>query len=1032
MSIWRKASATDNGAHNINGWIKIRSIWRKASVEDTINSASSSNPWVIDGWLRIKSVWQLGTSGLWFKIFGTGLPNAETANPPELTFVSPAGFESIDNPFNGDKMYLVRGQWNEDPTKFTMYIQKSSPPYSTWTDLITPVVKEYDDYSDADYLYQVPVSAVNRPLITKTNVYDKVKFRGKIKAENSSGESDLNFPGLGVAARYFFNILSFEITDETQTSVTLSWTYDPATITVSQIPTYMWSQIISLYDSAGVQKLYVPEPVPLTDTSVTISLPNTLDPNDSYQWELSIIADDYYREFTGTRYDSDGPTQELAFIDWQPGVIEDPTITFSNRTRTSFSVDWLSTNATQYRVDIKRNSTGASLPGYPVTTTDTSAVLSGLTENALYNVSVTALGGTAIPPKESDTVTESIRTLNFGIEALLSKAFDATATSFKITILNYADISSFSISLSCTNGNATRSGSTIFVTNVSQDQTSCVSVTTSKIDDVDLTAFSYDYETSVEVCETPGTWYCVTYVQGTPVTCSTFTSTTNVSGNGSGYATACYVTPSCCVKTEYGEYSAYTTCTNGLRSRTRTKTEYFLNCTSTVTTETVSDPCWLCTQSVQSNCAGCTQTTESSNISGSGSGYSISCSQTAFPACQTPCICNTAADSACGAWGAWTSCSGGYRSRTRTCPAGSPCETSQTQQCWYCTTSVNVNCAGCSTSIEGSNISGSGSGYSISCSTSGYPACQTPCTCDATQSNACGAWGAYGTCSGGSQTRTRTCPAGSSCVTSESRTCETTWYCTTSVSGQCGCSNNTSTTNTSGSGSGYSITCNQTAYPACPNPCASIDTISTIDTINTIATIATIATIDTIDTINTINTIDTINTIATIDTGGGGCFVFGTKVQMSDGSWKNIEDLFVGDQIMAADVPGVPDDELAYDYMSGWQQDDISQTSKVTAYVTNVKNRLFNEYYKINDIINVTYEHIVPVQKNGIWKFSQIEDIQIGDNIMNDALEVIPVLSKELIVDNVETTSIDIDVKDIYFVKGMMAHNLNPDKQIPD
>jgi hypothetical protein len=159
--------------------------------------------------------------------------------------------------------------------------------------------------------------------------------------------------------------------------------------------------------------------------------------------------------------------------------------------------------------------------------------------------------------------------------------------------------------------------------------------------------------------------------------------------------------------------------------------------------------------------------------------------------------------------------------------------------------------------------------------------------------------------------------------------------------------------------------------------------------------------------------------------------VHGTKVEMADGSWKNIEDLFVGEKVMAADVPGVPDDELAYDYMSLWQQHDISQTSKVTAHVTNVVNRSFSEYYKINDTISVTYEHYIPAQKDGVWVFTKIESLNIGDNIMNDLLEIIPVVSKELIAEDVETTSIDIDVKDIYFVKGMMAHNINL-KEIPN
>ena len=806
MTIWRRIN--DQGGevpYATNGWVKIKNIWRR------INDSGGEVSAAVNGWVKIRTIWRLQSTGLWIKIFGSNIPNAETANPPSLNFVSPAGFESIDSPFNGDRIYLTRGEWNEQPTKFTMYIQKSSPPYSTWTDLITPVVKEYTNYSNSDASFQVPTSISNRPLISKTDVYNKAKFRGKIKAENDDGEADLNFPSMGIAARYLFNISSFEITDETESALTLSWAYDPSTITVSQIPTYMYSQEIQLYNSAGQPQLPFAEVVSLLDTSTVINLPNNLNPNDSYQWELSIIADDYYRDFTGVRYSSDGPTQELAFIDWQPGIIEDPSITFSNRTKESFSVEWFSTNATSYRVDIKRNSTGASLSGYPVTTTNTSAVLSGLTINALYNISVTALGGNAYPLKESNTITESIRTLNLGIQAILSRAYDATATSFKVDILNYQDISTFDITINCTNGNATRSGSVISVSGVSQNQPSCVSVTTSKINNSDLTAFSYDFETSSESCETTGTWYCVTYVQGTPITCSTFQSPTNVSGNGSGYATACYTTPSCCVSTVYSDWSA---CSAG-GVRTRTKTETFLNCTTTVTTE--EDYCWYCTTSVNFNCAGCTQTLETQNISGSGSGYSTSCSTSGYPACQTPCICNSTEEGKCGAWSAWSSCSGGYRSRTRICPNGSVCPTSETQQCWYCTTSVNSNCAGCSQSIEGSNISGSGSGYSTSCSTSGFPACQTPCVCDSTANGKCGAWSAWSSCSGGYRSRTRICPNGSPCETSQTQQC---WYCTTSVNSNCaGCSQSIEGSNISGSGSGYSTSCSTSGFPACQTPC---------------------------------------------------------------------------------------------------------------------------------------------------------------------------------------------------------------------
>ena len=144
---------------------------------------------------------------------------------------------------------------------------------------------------------------------------------------------------------------------------------------------------------------------------------------------------------------------------------------------------------------------------------------------------------------------------------------------------------------------------------------------------------------------------------------------------------------------------------------------------------------------------------------------------------------------------------------------------------------------------------------------------------------------------------------------------------------------------------------------------------------------------------------------------------------MGDGFWKNMEDLQVGDIVMSADVPTVPDDDSLYNYMTTWSSSDISGTKKTTSEVTVVKLGTYHKYYKINENINVTWEHVIPFQRNGIWTFNNIFNLQIGDMIMNDKLEIVPVVSKEEIIEDVNTVDINIEVKDIYFVKGLMTHN---------
>ena len=146
---------------------------------------------------------------------------------------------------------------------------------------------------------------------------------------------------------------------------------------------------------------------------------------------------------------------------------------------------------------------------------------------------------------------------------------------------------------------------------------------------------------------------------------------------------------------------------------------------------------------------------------------------------------------------------------------------------------------------------------------------------------------------------------------------------------------------------------------------------------------------------------------------------------MADGSWKNMEDLYIGDQVMGIDIPTVPyEDSMGFDYIPTWTSTDVSGTIKSVATVINVDNRSFDSYYLINNQVKVTYEHNVLVQQDGIWKFIMVEDINVGDNIMNENLEIVPVLSKELINETVNTTSINIDDIDVYTVRGMVAHNI--------
>jgi hypothetical protein len=157
--------------------------------------------------------------------------------------------------------------------------------------------------------------------------------------------------------------------------------------------------------------------------------------------------------------------------------------------------------------------------------------------------------------------------------------------------------------------------------------------------------------------------------------------------------------------------------------------------------------------------------------------------------------------------------------------------------------------------------------------------------------------------------------------------------------------------------------------------------------------------------------------------GGSACFVYGTKIQMADGSWKKIEELQMWDEVMAAVIPTVPINQYTY-YLDTWSSTDISGTTKSSANVIAIRLGTWSSYYLINDKIKVTYEHHILMQKGEIWSFKDVQSLSIGDHILDDDLNVVEVTSLDNVFESVPAVSITLDIYDVYFVEGLTAHNI--------
>jgi hypothetical protein len=145
---------------------------------------------------------------------------------------------------------------------------------------------------------------------------------------------------------------------------------------------------------------------------------------------------------------------------------------------------------------------------------------------------------------------------------------------------------------------------------------------------------------------------------------------------------------------------------------------------------------------------------------------------------------------------------------------------------------------------------------------------------------------------------------------------------------------------------------------------------------------------------------------------------------MADGSWKNMEELQIWDEVMAAVIPTVPLDSFPDNYVDTWSSTDISGTTKSSANVIAVRLGTWASYFLINNTIKVTYEHHILMKKAGVWSFKEVQYLSIGDHILDDNLNVVEVTSLDNIFEGVDTVTITLDTYDVYFVEGLTAHNL--------
>ncbi len=133
--------------------------------------------------------------------------------------------------------------------------------------------------------------------------------------------------------------------------------------------------------------------------------------------------------------------------------------------------------------------------------------------------------------------------------------------------------------------------------------------------------------------------------------------------------------------------------------------------------------------------------------------------------------------------------------------------------------------------------------------------------------------------------------------------------------------------------------------------------------------------------------------------GKGGCFIAGTKIWMADGTFKNIEDIELGDVIATR--------ESAFNGMI------------VDGEVVDLQEHYVGDYILVNGDLGVTGEHVLLV--NGQWNVAS--EIELGDYLLNSDGEDVLVTSLESVNEPVWVYNFEVEKYHTYFANGIYVHN---------
>ena len=146
------------------------------------------------------------------------------------------------------------------------------------------------------------------------------------------------------------------------------------------------------------------------------------------------------------------------------------------------------------------------------------------------------------------------------------------------------------------------------------------------------------------------------------------------------------------------------------------------------------------------------------------------------------------------------------------------------------------------------------------------------------------------------------------------------------------------------------------------------------------------------------------------------------------------EDMNVGDTVLAASIEGLPDTDVAAEFLL-WEytgSDPISsQITLVTSSIESIITSSHSDYKLIetsgkSEPLKISDNHPLLAKSESIWAFEYVGDIDATYTLVSSSLEEVDITSINEVTGSPATGSFrrfDIEPQDTYFADGILVHN---------